>query len=441
MSRHKHFTEDDEPEIEGPKGQVAPQPWMTSESTQAVLRALASSGSEARFVGGCVRDAVLKRAVKDIDIATPLEPVEVMRLLEAAGIRVIPTGLAHGTVTAVIGKEHFEITTLRHDVESFGRHARVAFTDDWEADAMRRDFTINALSMSADGMIHDPVNGLADLGRGLVRFVGDPQSRIKEDVLRLLRFFRFHAYYGHPPAHVPSLAACRALAHLLPNLSGERIRGEMLRLFMAPDPAGALSLMQGEKVLPHILPEARHFGRLRQLAWLEDRGFHLPGFKPDPTRRLAILVEADAKGAESIAARFKFSNQEAERLVRMRTASTALPTPALSSKERRRLLYRLGADCFVDRALIAWAGLRDVDPRSDAAASEPWMQMLQEAMLWQPVECPIKGRDALALGIPQGRRVGEVVEAVRSWWEEGDYRAGREEALAELARLAAMKTH
>ncbi|TAN49963.1 MAG: CCA tRNA nucleotidyltransferase [Rhodospirillales bacterium] len=439
MSRHpKQFT-DETGQTEGPKGQVAPQPWMTAAATQAVLAALTGTGAEARFVGGCVRDAVLKRKVKDIDIATPLEPNEVMRLLEAAGIRAIPTGIEHGTITAVIGREHFEITTLRHDVESFGRHARVAFTDNWEEDAKRRDFTINALSMTGDGMIHDPVEGLADLGHGLVRFVGDPKQRIEEDVLRLLRFFRFHAHYGRPPAHTASLAACRQLAHLLPNLSGERIRGEMLRLLMAPDPASVLFLMQGERVLPHILPEARHFGRLRQLAWLEDKGVHMKDLEPDPTRRLAALVETDAKGAEAIAERFKFSNIEAKRLIRMSALPATRPTPRLDAKERRRILYHLGKDTFLDRALIAWAGLRDIDPRSAEAASGPWMQMLNEAAGWQPLEFPIRGRDVLALGLSQGPWIGQMVDTVHAWWENGDYRAGRDEALAELKRLAASK--
>lgn len=434
MVRHPtHFTEDDdEPLIQGPMGQVAPQPWMLAPATKKVLAALTADGAEARFVGGCVRDAVLKRAVKDIDIATPLEPEAVMALLEKNGIHAIPTGIAHGTITAVIGKDHFEITTLRHDVENFGRHARVAFTDDWRADALRRDFTINALSMTEDGMIHDPVNGLADLGKGLVRFVGNAQQRIQEDVLRLLRFFRFFAYYGRPPAHAASLAACRLHAHLLPNLSGERIRGEMMRLLMAPDPAGVLTLMQGEKVLPHILPEAKHFGRLRQLAWLEDKGLHLDGLERDPTRRLACLVETDENGAETIAERFRLSNQDKKRLVALCRKTGPVVSIEFNQRERRHLLYRLGKDIYFDRAMIAWADERSLDPRSPSASSEAWTDLLLEARAWVEVQFPLKGRDVLALGGGHGPQIGELLDRVRQWWEESDFKPDHAACLAHL---------
>jgi poly(A) polymerase len=434
MARHPtHFTEEgDEPLTQGPLGQVAPQPWMQAQATKSVLAALTSTGVEARFVGGCVRDSILKCAVKDIDIATPLEPDEVIRLLESHAIHAIPTGIAHGTITAVIGRDHFEITTLRHDVENFGRHARVAFTDDWVADARRRDFTINALSMTEDGQVHDPVNGLADLGAGLVQFVGNPTQRIQEDVLRLLRFFRFFAYYGRPPAHAASLAACRLHAHLLPNLSGERIRGEMMRLLMAPDPASVLTLMQGEKVLPHILPEARHFGRLRQLAWLEDRGVHLPGLERDPTRRLACLIETDAKGAEVIAERFRLSNQDKKRLITLHKSVPQAPALSLSARERRHLIYRLGHGTYFDLALIAWAGERDVDPRAPSALSAGWMELLEQARATHIPDFPLKGRDVLALGVAHGPRVGELLDGVRQWWEEADFQPSPQACLERL---------
>lgn len=428
--------EDDVPSNQGARGQVAIQSWMASDATKRVLAALTADGIEARFVGGCVRDAILKRPVKDIDIATPLEPDQVVRLLESNGIHAIPTGIAHGTITAVIGKEHFEITTLRHDVENFGRHARVAFTDDWRADALRRDFTINALSMTPDGMIHDPVDGIADLGRGLVRFVGDPKSRIQEDVLRLLRFFRFQAYYGSPPAHVPSLAACRQFAHLLPNLSGERIRGEMMRLLLAPDPADILNLMQAEKVLPHILPEAKHFGRLRQLAWLEDRGLRQEGIERDPVRRLACLVETDAAGALEIALRYRFSNQDRDMLVDLVEASAYSVSPELPSKALRLAQYRLGKVVFLGRALSEWAQRRDIDPRAPFSATAPWVALLAEAIRWNAPEFPLKGRDVLALGVASGPAIGQLLDAVRAWWEESDFKASRDDCLERLRSKA-----
>ena len=183
-----------------PVGKLHPQPWMTAPETRLVLEALAEAGCEVRFIGGCVRDAVLKRPVRDIDLALPLPPDQVINLLRQAGIKVIPTGVDHGTVTAVVSSMHFEITTLRMDVETYGRRAKVAFIDDWSADAARRDFTFNALSCTPDGDIYDYFDGLEDLGHGRVRFVGDARDRIGEDVLRLLRFFRFYAHYGRPPA-------------------------------------------------------------------------------------------------------------------------------------------------------------------------------------------------------------------------------------------------
>ena len=201
---------------------------MAAPETRRVFEALTADGAQARFVGGCVRDSLLRRAVKDIDIATDAEPERVIRLLEAARIRAIPTGIDHGTITAVIHPAHFEITTLRHDVETFGRHARVAFTDDWMIDASRRDFTMNSLFCTIDGTLYDPFGGVEDARAGRVRFVGDPRARITEDVLRLLRFFRFQAHYGLTPPEPAALDACIQLAPLLPRLSGERVQGEIV---------------------------------------------------------------------------------------------------------------------------------------------------------------------------------------------------------------------
>src|SRR5262249_4075958 len=211
---------------------------------RAVLATLASGGVEARFVGGSVRDALLGRPIGDIDIATPAPPERVIELLEKSGIKVIPTGLAHGTVTAVVAPRHFEITTLRRDIETYGRRARVAFDADWGADAARRDFTINAIFLAPDGTIHDPVGGLADLQAGRVRFVGDPATRIAEDVLRLLRYYRFEARFGTGVGSPEARAACHAAVHLLPSLSGERVSQELLKLLATPDPIAVLQMMQ-----------------------------------------------------------------------------------------------------------------------------------------------------------------------------------------------------
>ena len=215
---------------------IAPQAWMTAPETRAVVAALSAAGAEVRFVGGCVRDALAGRRVKDVDLATTDRPERVIELLQAAGLKAVPTGLDHGTVTAIAGHRPFEITTLREDVETDGRRARVAFTDDWQADAARRDLTFNAMSCSPEGDLFDPFGGRADLAAGRGRFVGDPRARIQEDYLRLLRFFRFQAHYGRVPPEPATLAVLRDLAPQLASLSGERLRSELLRLLEAPDP-------------------------------------------------------------------------------------------------------------------------------------------------------------------------------------------------------------
>src|SRR5262252_88932 len=266
---------------------IDPQPWMVEPATLAVLRALAAGGAEARFVGGSVRDALLGQRIGDIDIATSALPERVIALLEKARIKVVQTGLDHGTVTAIVPPRHFEITTLRRDVETYGRRAQVAFDADWVADAARRDFTINAIFLSPDGTIHDPVGGLPDLRARRVRFVGDPATRIAEDVLRLLRYYRFEARFGTGAGAPQARAACRAAAYLLPTLSGERIAQELVRLLEIPQPTRILQMMRDDGVLAVVLPEACRLDRLQRMIETES--------VPDPLRRLAALVEVDAK--------------------------------------------------------------------------------------------------------------------------------------------------
>lgn len=418
-----------------PIGLLSPQPWMEATATRRVMAALTAEGAEVRFVGGCVRDSVLRRPVRDIDIATHDPPERVMALLAKAGITVIPTGIAHGTVTAVVDKEHFEITTLRRDVETFGRHARVAFTDDWSADAARRDFTMNAMFADGQGNIYDPFDGLADLGAGLVRFVGDPIRRIEEDVLRLLRYFRFHAHYGRPPMDQAALAACRRMAPKLATLSGERVAGEMVRLMAAPDPTAVLLVMHGARILEHLLPEAKAFGRLRVLTWLESRALARPGVAPDPIRRLATVLETDADGAAAVAGRLRLSNSETERLAAIARPAVEI-TPEMQPKAARRALYRVGADAFRDLTLTAWADSRSRSERVKAEETARWTALLDEADAWRPVAPPVRGQDCLDLGLARGPAVGTLLAKVEHWWEDQDFRPGRDECLAEMRRLA-----
>jgi poly(A) polymerase len=401
---------------------VPPPRWMTAPATQQLLAALAAPESPARFVGGCVRDAVLGQPSRDIDIATPLPPASVIARLEAGNIRVIPTGLAHGTVTAVIGEAHFEITTLRADVETDGRRAKVEFTDDWAGDAARRDFTINALYADADGTLYDPTGGLADLDAGRVRFVGRASVRIAEDRLRLLRFFRFHAYYGRGDPDAEGLAACSAAAAGLDNLSGERVSGELLRLLDAADPAPVVAIMARAGILEHVIGTQGNARRLAKLVALERKS------GGDALRRLAALLPADAAFSEGLAARLRLSNAERDRLLAL--AAPAAPIdPAGDARAQRRAIYRLGGALYGDLVLLAWAGGVIADGQA----------MLDRATAWPAPKFPLHGADVLALGVPSGRTVGTLLSQVESWWEAGDFQASRAQCLAELARIAGAK--
>ncbi len=393
--------------------------WMTAPETVAVLDALTAEGSEVRFVGGSVRDVLLARPVSDVDLATPDPPTQVIALLDRASVRNIPTGLQHGTVTAVSGGRHFEITTLRIDVRTDGRHAEVAFTDDWEADAARRDFTMNAMSCTPDGRLFDYFGGQADLAAGRVRFVGDASRRIAEDYLRILRFFRFHAYYGRGEADETALAACTAAAQSIRSLSGERVREEMLKLLVAPDPLGALSLMTGAGVLAEVLPEREATDRFEALIEIErETG-------AEPLRRLAALITGTPP-AESIARRWRLSNADAARLQALSATVPPIP-PALSVTDQRRLLYGLGQCVFRDRVLLAWAA------RPDEAAR--YRAMLKTAAAWSPPALPVRGADVVALGIAAGPTVGRLLAAVEAWWIERDFAPDRAATLEQLRAL------
>ncbi|MGE0254311.1 MAG: CCA tRNA nucleotidyltransferase [Alphaproteobacteria bacterium] len=412
------------------------QPWMTQPVLRAVMAALAADRSGGReapialFVGGCVRDALLGRPVGEVDIATALLPEDVTARLAAAGIRAIPTGIEHGTVTAVAEGTPFEITTLRVDVNPKGRHADVAFTDDWRADAERRDLTMNALFLSPEGDVYDPVGGLADLRAGHVRFVGEAERRIREDVLRLLRFFRFHAHYGRVPPDPEGLAACGRLAHLLPTLSAERVAKETLRLLAAPDPLPALRLMREAGVLAVLLPEAASLDLVAALVTVE--GVSDGG---DAVRRLAALLGADADTADSVAIRLRLSTRERERLADM-LQPAGRPSPEAGERAARATLYRCGPATWRDRVLLAWAASVAAGAAQHRRAAEGWRALLDLPERWAVPSPPVRGADVLALGVAPGPEVGRLVAAVERWWIEGDFAAGREDCLAKLRELA-----
>jgi poly(A) polymerase len=381
--------------------------WMSEPRVRTLLDALANAGIAARFVGGCVRDWLLERTISDIDIAVDKLPETVMKALEAADIKVVPTGLKHGTVTAIVKSQPFEITTLRRDVETDGRHAVVAFTDDWRTDASRRDFTFNALYADRAGTIYDYFDGQTDLKAGRVRFIGDPEQRIAEDRLRVLRFFRFHARYGRPPFDGPGFDACRRNAATVTGLSGERVRKELFRTLDAPGGADAFDAMLEAGVLDHWLPEYAGSAKLRAVAAREE--------KADALRRLAAILPVDAD-ATVIGKRLKLSTQESVRLQLMLDPANAIDTANL-----RASLYRLGTKLFIDRTLLDAPG--------------DWRAALALAGTWTPPELPIGGNDALALGLKPGPKVGALIEGVERWWIAGDFSADRVACLAELRRL------
>ena len=404
-------------------------PWMTAPATRAVIDALTADGADVRYVGGCVRDALLGRESDDIDIGTPDPPERVLALLERAGIetRTVPRGIEHGTVTALTGGERYEITTLRRDERTDGRHAEVAFTDDWREDAARRDFTINAMSAAPDGTIYDYFGGREDLEAGRVRFVGDPATRIAEDHLRILRFFRFHAWYGRGEPDAVALAACKDATHTIPSLSGERIQTEMLKLLSAENPLPTLRAMQDAGVLAVLLPEARNTEHLANLIAIESTAIEAA----DPIRRLAILIAgADGVVAQAVADRWRLSTDDGTRLAALCDLPTALDVD-LDHRDQRRLLYRLGRKRYQDVQLLVWA-------LQDEIESETAYRELQKiALEWVPPEFPITGADVLARGIPEGPEVGRLLREAEEWWIERDFAPDRAALLEKLDSLVA----
>jgi poly(A) polymerase len=398
-----------------PTGALTPPPWMTEPATRRVLAALARPDAPARFVGGAVRDAVLGRAVTDIDVATPLPPAEAMRALAAAGIRVVPTGLDHGTVTAVTETRHVEVTTLRRDVETFGRRARVAYTDDWVADARRRDFTINALFADPDGTLYDPTGeGLADLEARRVRFIGDPAQRIAEDYLRLLRFFRFHATYGSGAPDTAALAAATAAAARLDALSPERIWTELKRLLGAVDPAPMIALMDAHGILAHVLATPADVAGLTRLIAVE------AGAPPEPLRRLAALLARRA-AVEPTVARLRLSKAEG------RSVAASLGALAIIDQPACRLIRRFGRAAAHDALRLAQAhGLAPAAAAAIAGALERWVE----------TPLPVSGADVLALGVAPGRAVGALLDQLAVWWEDAGCAADRAACLDELRARA-----
>jgi tRNA nucleotidyltransferase/poly(A) polymerase len=379
-------------------------PWLKSGPTARVLELLNGNGEEARVVGGAVRNALLKIPIGDIDIATTAVPAEVIRRAKAAGIKSVATGIEHGTVTLVVAAQPFEVTTLREDTETFGRKAKVAFGRDWVADAERRDFTINGLSVDADGVVHDHVGGLDDITARRVRFIGDPNRRITEDYLRILRFFRIHAAYGAGEPDRAGYLACISARAGLATLSAERVRMEMLKLMVAKGAAGAITAMGDGGLLLAIFGGVAYTGPFAAMISAE----RTLGLEPNAIRRLGALAVAVTEDAKRVAARLRLTNNETKALDSMGHRWWRLA--GMDEATARRRLYRLGPERYRDRLMLAWARARE------GADSADWRELATLPERWRAPKFPLKAADFIARGIAEGPALGQVLALAEDAW-------------------------
>jgi poly(A) polymerase len=384
-------------------------PWLKAGPAARVLALLNAGGEEARVVGGAVRNALLDLPIGDIDIATTALPEEVTRRAKAAGIKSVPTGIEHGTVTLVIDAHPFEVTTLREDTETFGRKAKVAFGRDWVRDAERRDFTINGMSVDAGGLVHDHVGGLQDIAARRVRFIGRPAMRIAEDYLRILRFFRIHAAYGAGPPDRAGYLACISARAGLESLSAERIRVETLKLMVANGAVGAVSAMAEGGLLLPIFGGIAYTGPFAALISIE-RALGLP---VDPVRRLGALAVAVTEDARRVALRLRLTNAETKALDSMGHRWWRLA--GMDATTARRRLYRLGQAAYRDRLMLAWARSGDA---SDAAS---WRELATLPARWSAPKFPLKAADFIARGIAQGPELGQVLALAEDAWLAAEF--------------------
>ena len=384
-------------------------PWLKSGPTARVLELLNSNGEEARVVGGAVRNALLKIPIGDIDIATTASPTEVIRRAREAGIKSVPTGIEHGTVTLVVDTQPFEVTTLREDTETFGRKAKVAFGRSWIVDAQRRDFTINGLSVDADGVVHDHVGGLDDVAAKRVRFIGDPDRRIAEDYLRILRFFRIHAAFGAgAPDRAGYLACIRARAGLA-SLSAERVRMEMVKLMVAENAAVAIAAMVDGGLLLPVFGGVAYTGPFTAMIAAE----RSLGLQPDAVRRLGALAVAVTEDAKRLATRLRLTNAETKALDSMGHRWWRLA--GMDEATARRRLYRLGEDRYRDRLMLAWARA------GGDAGSAQWRELATLPERWSAPKFPLKAADFVARGIGEGPALGHVLALAEDAWLAADF--------------------
>jgi len=410
--------------VSGSEASLKDAAWLREGPLARLLKVLDRDGEEARVVGGAVRNALLGEPIKEFDVATTAVPDEVIRRATAAGFKPVPTGIEHGTITVVIEGRPFEVTTLRVDVETFGRHANVRFGRDWRADAQRRDFTMNGLSVGIDGVVHDTVGGLPDLQARRVRFIGDPAKRIAEDYLRILRFFRFHAAYGRGGPDAVGVAACIEGRAGLGLLSRERVRMELLKLVLAPHATPALAVMTESGLLVPVLGGVPDLAAFSNMAKVESAA----GVQADAVQRLGALGVRITEDAEQLWQRLRLSNIEHERLTSM--AEVWWQVSPGDDKAGRALLYRLGPERFVDRVLLAWA-------RSPATARDTaWQSLAGLPQRWVAPVFPLKAADFIKRGMVPGPALGAALHEAETAWIAADFPADAE-AIAAIADAAA----
>jgi poly(A) polymerase len=384
-------------------------PWLRSGPAARVLALLNGDGEEARVVGGAVRNALLGVAIGDVDIATTALPTEVIRRAKASGIKSVPTGIEHGTVTLVVESKPYEVTTLREDVETFGRKAKVAFGRDWARDAARRDFTINGLSVDAAGVVHDHVGGLSDIAARRVRFIGDPDLRIAEDYLRILRFFRIHAAYGTGAPDRAGLLACIKGRAGLAALSAERVRMEVMKLMIAQGAAEAVVAMADGGLLPPIFGGVAYTGPFAAMIVAE----RALGLEPSAIRRLGALAVAVTEDAKRLSVRLRLTNQETRTLDSMGHRWWRLA--GMDEARARRRLYRLGAERYRDRLMLAWAR------SGDAPDGALWRELATLPERWSAPKFPLKAADFVSRGIAEGPALGHVIALAEDAWLAADF--------------------
>ncbi|MCC5779138.1 CCA tRNA nucleotidyltransferase [Nitratireductor sp. B36] len=411
--------------------------WLSDKKLQALLEALSTGGDEARVVGGAVRNTLLGQTVTDIDIATTTQPDETVRRARGAGFRTAPTGIDHGTVTVIAEGQAYEVTTLRADVETDGRHAHVTFGRDWRSDAERRDFTINALYARANGEIIDLVGGLEDLESQTLRFIGDADTRITEDYLRILRFFRFFAWYGRGRPDAAGLKACARHRDGLERLSAERVWAELKKLLSAPDPSRALLWMRQTGVLTKILPESEKWG-IDTIAPLIEAEQTL-GWRPDPLLRLAAIIPPHEPRILELGKRLRLSNAEKKDLSDW--ASAPVPSPDLSESGFRKLAYKAEPNGLWWRLKLALVSARARASEDDKALMEAagYTRLMKLAEAWQKPSLPVDGTDLAKLGLQKGKAVGEVLSLLEEEWIASDFSLKRD-ALLERAALMISST-